>query len=70
MKVFKRITEILYVPAISLVMFAGCQGEDDIVAFSAGDTHTIALKKGGTVVAVGDNEYGQCDVSEWTDINK
>ena len=30
--------------------------------------HTVALKTDGTVVAVGDNEYGQCDVSEWTDI--
>ncbi|MFQ8837635.1 MAG: hypothetical protein ACLR8L_07100 [Oscillospiraceae bacterium] len=26
------------------------------------------MKADGTVAAVGDNEYGQCDVSNWTDI--
>ena len=35
---------------------------------SAGFAHTVGLKSDGTVVAVGDNDYGQCDVSEWTDI--
>ena len=30
--------------------------------------HTVALRNDGRVVAVGDNELGQCDVSEWTDI--
>lgn len=35
---------------------------------SAGYIHTVALKRNGTVVAVGNNEYGQCDVSELTDI--
>ena len=35
---------------------------------SAGDAHTVGLKPDGTVVAVGWNNYGQCDVSEWTDI--
>ena len=35
---------------------------------SAGYSHTVGLKSDGTVVAVGDNEYCQCDVSEWTDI--
>ena len=33
-----------------------------------GDEHTVGLKEDGTVVAVGDNEHGQCDVSDWTDI--
>ena len=35
---------------------------------SAGFFHTVGLKSDGTVVAVGDNEYGQCDVSDWADI--
>ena len=35
---------------------------------SAGGYHTVGLKGDGTVVAVGDNDYGQCDVSGWTDI--
>ena len=36
--------------------------------FVAGLWHTVALKTDGTVVSVGDNKYGQCDVSGWTDI--
>jgi len=35
---------------------------------SSDHTSTIGLKADGTVVAVGDNYYGQCDVSWWTDI--
>ena len=35
---------------------------------SAGWRHTVGLRKGGSVVAVGDNEYGQCDVTAWRDI--
>ena len=30
--------------------------------------YTVGLKKNGTVAAVGNNSYGQCDVSNWTDI--
>jgi len=37
---------------------------------AAGYSHTIRLKSDGTVVAVGDNEYGQCDVSGWSDIQQ
>ena len=35
---------------------------------SAGFHHTVGLKADGTVVAVGENDYGQCDVSGWTNI--
>ena len=35
---------------------------------AAGRRHTIGLKSDGTVMAVGDNEYGQCDVSGWRGI--
>ena len=38
------------------------------MAISAGYDHTIGLKADGTVVAVGNNTDGQCDVSDWTDI--
>ena len=34
----------------------------------AGTFHTVGLKADGTVVAVGDNEDGQCNVSGWTDM--
>ena len=46
----------------------------DIIAVAAGGGgsvgtgHTVGLRADGTVVAVGDNSYGQCNVSEWTDI--
>ena len=30
--------------------------------------HTVGLKSDGTVVAAGDNEDGQCNVSDWTDV--
>ena len=33
-----------------------------------GHRQTVGLKADGTVVAVGDNEYGQCNVSDWRDI--
>jgi len=35
---------------------------------ATGGDHMVALKSDGTVVAVGDNHDGQCDVSGWTDI--
>lgn len=46
----------------------------DIVSVSAGggnngnEGHTVALKKDGTVVAVGKNSYGQCNVDSWSGI--
>jgi len=30
--------------------------------------HTVGLKSDGTVVAIGENKYGQCDVTGWKDI--
>ena len=35
---------------------------------SAGSWHTVGLKSDGTVVAVGYNDYVQCDAADWTDI--
>ena len=38
------------------------------VIISAGCFYTVGLKKDGTVVAVGGNGKGQCNVSGWKDI--
>lgn len=35
---------------------------------SVGEYHTVAVKNDGTVTAIGDNRYGQCNVSGWKDI--
>ena len=35
---------------------------------AAGSAHTVGICSDGTVVAVGDNVYGQCNVSGWCDI--
>lgn len=40
----------------------------DIKGVSDGSLHIVGLRKDKTVVAVGDNSYGQCNVAEWTDI--
>lgn len=39
-----------------------------MVAISAGTFHTVALQADGTVLAVGRNDEGQCNVSDWKDI--
>ncbi len=40
----------------------------DIATIAAGAYHTVGLKGDGTVVAVGNNDYGQLNVSSWTNI--
>ena len=35
---------------------------------ATGKAHTVGLRSDGTVVAVGSDEDGRCDVSSWTDI--
>ncbi len=43
-------------------------GWTDIVAVANGWYNVAGLRSDGTVVAVGDNNYGQCNVDGWTDI--
>ncbi len=42
----------------------------DIIQVAAGGFYTVGLKADGTVVAVGLNENGQCNVNNWTDITQ
>ncbi len=37
----------------------------NVVAIDAGTSHVAALLQDGTVTAVGDNPYGECNVSRW-----
>ena len=38
--------------------------------FAVGNGHIVLLNDNGTVTALGDNMYGQCNVSLWRDISK
>lgn len=38
------------------------------IEISAGPSHAAGLKKDGTVVAIGENIYGQCDTMSWSNI--
>lgn len=40
----------------------------NIVAVDASNYHIAGLRSDGTVVAVGNNKYGQCNTKYWTDI--
>ena len=40
----------------------------NISTVSVGSAHTVALRNDGTVLATGNNDYGQCNVSDWTNI--
>ena len=46
----------------------GTKDWQNIIAVAAGEDHVVGLRAGGTVVAIGENDRGQCDVSDWTDI--
>jgi hypothetical protein len=43
-------------------------GWNDIVSVSVGTSHVLGLKSDGTVVAMGDNFYRQCNVEGWSDV--
>ena len=52
----------------SLAPYTFNQPTTGFAAIAAGAQHMVALRQDGTVIAVGDNRYGQCDVSTWTNI--
>jgi alpha-tubulin suppressor-like RCC1 family protein len=41
-----------------------------IMQVGAGSRHTVGLNPDGTVVAVGENSHGECEVGDWTDITQ
>ena len=57
-----------------LITLTACRGNDEslstvVTAISAGDSHTVALKSNGTVLAWGLNSYGQLGNGTSTDSN-
>ena len=44
------------------------KGWEGIRTISIGENHAVGLRHNGTVIAVGNNESGQCNVGEWKDI--
>ncbi len=47
---------------------SGCDNWTGIISVDCGYHFVVGLKSNGRVVAVGDNKYGQCNVSDWSDI--
>ena len=65
-----RISILLVIVAL-IAGVVGCgQPAEYTPMVAAGWYHTVGLKSDGTVVAVGDNDYLQCDVGGWTDITQ
>jgi uncharacterized repeat protein (TIGR02543 family) len=69
-KIFSILFALVLLLGLGLVTAApvladGSPGSTDIDKVAAGWYHTVGLKDDGTVVAVGLNDYGQCDVDDW-----
>ena len=72
----KRLSALFLVLLLIATAFSGCAGDkykewENIAVrktLSAGYYHTAALKEDGTVIAKGNNDYGQCETSTWKDI--
>lgn len=46
------------------------EGWDSCIGIAAGNGYVLGLHADGTVVAIGANEQGQCDVGDWSDIKQ
>ena len=59
-------------PTTTITMDSSCTITANFAEYTlliaAGSHHTVGLEDGGTVVAVGWNASGQCNVDSWTDI--
>lgn len=56
-------------PMAKLQAFNEASTWTDIVAIDCGVNHLVGLKSDGTVLAIGDNNYGQCDVMGWNNVS-
>ena len=56
----------IFLIAVTLIAgMGGCGQPEHISMLVIDDGHTMGLKFDGTVVMVGWNEYGQCNVGDW-----
>ena len=64
-----RVSTFLIAVAL-IVGMVGCgqPGTEYTPMVAAGGYHTVGLKSDGTVIAVGRNWAGQCEIGGWTDI--
>jgi len=74
-KIFSILFALALVVSLGLVTAApvladASPGWRDIDQVAAGRDHTLGLKSDGTIVAVGANLDGQCNVASWTDITR
>jgi hypothetical protein len=70
-KIFSILFALVLVVSLGLVTAAPVLAEvdwTDIEQVDGGGFFMVGLKNDGTVVAVGDNSRGQCNVGGWTDI--
>ena len=64
------LTFSLFLPA-SVLNTASVMAQGQVTPMvAAGYAHTVGLKTDSTVVAAGENGFGQCDVGNWTDITQ
>jgi uncharacterized repeat protein (TIGR02543 family) len=73
-KIFAILFALVLVVSLELVtaapVLAGIDRTGITQVVAAGGLHTVGLKADGTVVALGYNYYGQCDVGGWTGITQ
>ena len=55
-------------PSQEALFAAYPRSDKKVIAVEGGGYHTLLLLEDGTVRAFGRNDYGQCDVEDWTDI--
>ena len=71
-RLFGTIVAIILVASLALsvvpAMLVQAQPFQTTPMLAAGNDFTIGLKSDGTLIATGDNTYGQCNISAWTGI--
>ena len=61
-------TPVIVLDSVEAVQEIENATQASVISVCAGDMHSVVLRSDGTVYAVGDNSFGQCDLSDWTEI--